>query len=151
MQSSRVTHLLSFLNGSPLTFGGTAKHLSFKVILGWALTYLPSFILKYTAVPVPGKVAWPSLSYRPTHPALSSFASLSSLSAKGLHSIRKPYAPGDAHFWQSPKPGITHLSAPPLPSAGGKVAQRGGLVCGDFPITDLHAPGNRAPMASRSH
>lgn len=52
MRSSRVTYLLSFLNGSPLTLGGKAKHLSSKALLCWALTYPhPSFILKHTAVP----------------------------------------------------------------------------------------------------
>lgn len=51
MQSSCGTHLFSFLNGSPPTLGGMAKHLSFKVFLCWAPTSLSSFILKHTAVP----------------------------------------------------------------------------------------------------
>lgn len=50
MRSSRVTYLLSFLNGSPLTLGGKAKHLSSKALLCWALTYPPP-ILKHTAIP----------------------------------------------------------------------------------------------------
>lgn len=67
------------------------------------------------------------------------------MSVKGLHSIPKPYTPCDTHFWQGPKPEITHLSVPSLPSARGKVAQRDSVYQSDFPVPNPYLPGHRAP------